>query len=243
MLKEGPIAFLVDGENISPKLISEMLVETAKYGTVSIRRIYADWTSSEMRQWKSAAQEHAFVLVQQFSNVPRKNAADSAMIIDAMEILHREVVKGFCLVSSDSDYTRLAIHLRESGMFVMGIGEAKTAPAYRQAFDVFVTTENLERHFEEKAEKPREGTRKTSKSSVPKEAVELLLKAFDMVVREDDSALLSAMGVALRRLDSAFDSRTYGFGKLLPMIEALPDAFAMEFEKEGAGTVTIRRKL
>lgn len=242
MLKEGPIAFLVDGENISAKLTSEMLAEAAKYGNISIRRIYGDWTSSGMNQWKPVAQEHAFVLVQQFANVAHKNATDSAMIIDAMEILHRGVAKGFCLVSSDSDYTRLAIHLRESGMFVMGIGDAKSPPTYRKAFDVFVTTENLKRPVQEGPEQPKVEARKAARHIVPREAVDLLMKAFEVVVREDGSALLSALGLALQRLDPAFDSRTYGFSRLLPLIEAVPNTFELEFEKEGTGTVTIRRK-
>src|SRR3989454_9039610 len=140
---QPPIAFLGDGDNVNTELLPEMLAEASKYGSVLVRRVYGDWTSPQMNRWKRVLQEHGLVPVQQFANVSGKNATDSAMIIDAMDILHSKLVKGFCLVSSDSDYTRLATRIREAGLFVMGIGEPKTPQAFRQACHVFVSTENL----------------------------------------------------------------------------------------------------
>ncbi|HEX9430561.1 MAG TPA: NYN domain-containing protein, partial [Candidatus Bathyarchaeia archaeon] len=130
---EIPLAFIVDGDNASAKLIGEMLAEASKYGSVVIRRVYGDWTSTQMSAWKQTLQNFALVPEQQFANISGKNATDSAMIIDAMDILHGGVVKGFCIVSSDSDFTRLATRIREDGLFVMGIGESKTPEAFRRA--------------------------------------------------------------------------------------------------------------
>ncbi|EQD67977.1 protein containing DUF88, partial [mine drainage metagenome] len=124
-------------------LIGEMLEEASKYGTLIIRRVYGDWTSPSLQSWRAVLQEHALDPEQQFSNVAGKNATDSALIIDAMDILHRGVVRGFCIVSSDSDYTRLAKRIREEGFFVMGIGRAATPAAFRNACHVFVSAENL----------------------------------------------------------------------------------------------------
>src|SRR2546422_3195827 len=138
-----PMSFLVDGDNASRERLPEMLAEASKYGSVLIRRVYGDWTSPQMTRWKRVLQDHALVPVQQFANVSGKNATDSAIIIDAMDILHGKLVKGFCLVSSDSDYTRLATRIREAGLFVMGIGESKTPQAFRNACHVFVSTDNL----------------------------------------------------------------------------------------------------
>ena len=138
-----PLAFLVDGDNASAGLVGEMLAEAAKYGSVEIRRIYGDWASGKLSSWQPTVQEHALVPVQQFTAVSGKNATDSALIIDAMDILHSGRVRGFCIVSSDSDFTRLATRLRESGMLSVGIGRAQTPPAFRNACNVFVATENL----------------------------------------------------------------------------------------------------
>src|SRR5512136_700959 len=137
------IAILIDGDNAQSNLLPQMLVETGKYGLVTVRRIYGDWTTPNMNSWKDVLNFHAVQPVQQFRYTVGKNATDSAMIIDAMDLLHAGVVDGFCLVSSDSDYTRLATRIRESGVFVMGIGEKKTPKPFVNACDVFVYTSNL----------------------------------------------------------------------------------------------------
>ncbi len=144
---------LIDGDNAQSSLLPQMLVEAGKYGMVTVRRIYGDWTTPNMNSWKDVLNFHAIQPIQQFRYTIGKNATDSAMIIDAMDIMHSRVVDGFCLVSSDSDYTRLATRIRESGIFVMGIGEKKTPKPFVNACDVFVYTENLV--TEAKPAKPR----------------------------------------------------------------------------------------
>jgi ABC-type sugar transport system substrate-binding protein len=137
------IAMLIDGDNAQPSLISNMLAEASKYGLVIIRRIYGDWTTANMNGWKETLQSYAIQPIQQFRYTIGKNATDSAMIIDAMDVLYEKGVDGFCLVSSDSDYTRLATRIREKGIFVMGIGKKNTPRAFVNACDVFVFAENL----------------------------------------------------------------------------------------------------
>ena len=126
------IALLIDGDNAQPSLIGKILTEASKYGTVTIRRIYGDWTTANMSGWKETLHNHAIQPIQQFRYTIGKNATDSAMIIDAMDILHSSLVDGFCIVSSDSDYTRLATRIREMGFFVMGVGQKKTPQSVRQ---------------------------------------------------------------------------------------------------------------
>jgi len=241
---QRPLAFLVDGDNASPSLIREMLAEASKYGEVIIRRVYGDWTSRNLASWKTTLQEHALTPTQQFANVAGKNATDSAMIIDAMDILHGELVGGFCLVSSDSDYTRLATRIREAGLFVMGIGEPKTPGAFRQACHVFVSTDNLK--LARKAEPGRTRARRSVSEEarrVPEDAVKLLEQAFENVVKDDGYGHVGEMGEGLRRLNPAFDSRTYGFSKLVDLIQALPKQFEVVRRKElGPGAVYVRRK-
>ena len=142
-LSRNKIAMLIDGDNAQSSLLPQMLVEAGRHGQVTVRRIYGDWTTANMNSWKETLNYHAFQPIQQFRYTIGKNATDSAMIIDAMDILHTKVVDGFCLVSSDSDYTRLATRIRETGIFVMGIGEKKTPKPFVNACDVFVYTENL----------------------------------------------------------------------------------------------------
>src|SRR6185369_1575480 len=156
------IAILIDGDNAQSSLLPQMLVEAGRHGQVTVRRIYGDWTTSNMNSWKETLNYHAFQPIQQFRYTVGKNATDSSMIIDAMDILHTGVVDGFCLVSSDSDYTRLATRIRQTGIFVMGIGEKKTPKAFVNACDLFVHTENLVE------EKKAQQQRRTQKSRAKK---------------------------------------------------------------------------
>ena len=137
------IAVLIDADNAQPSLITEVLAEVAKYGTITVRRAYGDWTEQRMSGWKEAIHGGAFQPQQQFAYVAGKNATDSALIIDAMDLLYSGVVEGFCIVSSDSDFTRLATRIREQGMFVMGIGRPETPKSFVNACEVFVHTTNL----------------------------------------------------------------------------------------------------
>ena len=137
------IALLIDGDNAQPSLINKILTEAGKYGSITIRRIYGDWTTANMKGWKDTLNNNAIQPIQQFRYTTGKNATDSAMIIDAMDILHSDQVDGFCLVSSDSDYTRLATRIREMGYFVVGIGKQITPKAFVNACNLFIYTENL----------------------------------------------------------------------------------------------------
>ncbi len=144
MNKVNRIALLVDGDNAQAKLLNLIMEEAAKYGKVTIRRVYGDWTKPQMGAWKNTLNEMSFSPMQKFSYTTGKNSTDSALIIDAMDILHDELVDGFCIVSSDSDYTGLAQRIREEGIFVMGIGQKKTPAAFVKSCEIFTYTENLE---------------------------------------------------------------------------------------------------
>jgi len=238
-LARHKIAILIDGDNATPSLLPQMLVETSKYGLVTVRRIYGDWTTSNMNGWKDVLNFHAFQPVQQFRYTIGKNATDSAMIIDAMDLLHSGVVDGFCLVSSDSDYTRLATRIRESGIYVMGIGEKKTPKPFVNACDVFVYTENLV--TEQKASKPRKSKPaahgKKEKEKEEADPMPLLEKAFELAVQEDGWARLDHMGNALYQLDPGFDPRTYGQRQLSRLITNYKDAFDIRTQEQGGFTM------
>lgn len=229
------IAVLIDGDNAQSSLLPQMLVEAGRHGQVTVRRIYGDWTTSSMNSWKETLNFHAFQPIQQFRYTVGKNATDSAMIIDAMDLLHSGVVDGFCLVSSDSDYTRLATRIREAGVFVMGIGEKKTPKAFVNACDLFVYTENLveEKKALQKKRSVSSRTKKTSTDPEPETEKEeadpmpVLGQAFEMAVGQDGWARLDVMGNAIYQVDPGFDPRTYGHKQLSRMLNKLKDKFEM----------------
>ena len=142
-LEQQKFAVLIDGDNAQASLLPQILAEVSKVGLITIKRIYGDWTTTSMNQWKESLHKHAIQPVQQFMYTTGKNATDSAMIIDAMDLLHSNDVQGFCIVSSDSDYTRLATRIREDGLFVIGVGEKKTPEAFVNACNQFIYSENL----------------------------------------------------------------------------------------------------
>ena len=245
-LARHKIAMLIDGDNAQAGLLSQMLVEAGRYGQVTVRRIYGDWTTTSMNSWKETLNFHAFQPIQQFRYTIGKNATDSAMIIDAMDILHASVVDGFCVVSSDSDYTRLATRIRETGIFVMGIGEKKTPKPFVNACDVFVYTENLV--TEKKAVQQRNtNNQKTKKAKVDdKEELDpmpILTQAFEMAVQQDGWASLANLGNALYQVDPGFDPRTYGHKQLSKMISKLKDRFEMRApENDGPQIFYVKMK-
>lgn len=228
------IAMLIDGDNAQPSLIGEMIAEASKYGLVTIRRIYGDWTTANMKSWKEILNDHAVQPVQQFRYTIGKNATDSALIIDAMDTLYEGVVSGFCLVSSDSDYTRLATRIREKGFFAMGIGKRSTPKAFVNACDVFVYTENLQAGAET-PRRARASREKTAAESSPPDPLPLLRRAFDKSVQEDGWALLGTLGNRLRQLDSSFDVRTYGFTQLSQLIRSHSKEFEVTEAKSQGG--------
>ncbi|MBI4338008.1 MAG: NYN domain-containing protein [Chloroflexi bacterium] len=232
--RNSRIAILIDGDNAQPSLIGEAIAEAGKYGLVSIRRIYGDWTAINMSSWKDTLNVYAVQPIQQFRYTTGKNATDSAMIIDAMDILYEGVVNGFCLVSSDSDFTRLATRVREKGFFVMGIGRRSTPRAFVNACEVFVYTENLQPQVKTaQAQKPAE-PKGVGEPSLP-DPLPMLQSAVETSLQEDGWAFLGAVGNRLRQLDPGFDTRTYGYRQLSQLIRAYPDEFETREKKSGGG--------
>ncbi len=235
-LSRHKIAILIDGDNAQASLLQQMLVEAGRIGLVTVRRIYGDWTTNSMNSWKDTLNYYAFQPVQQFRYTIGKNATDSAMIIDAMDLLHSGVVDGFCLVSSDSDYTRLATRIRESGVHVMGIGEKKTPRPFVNACDVFVYTENLVP--EQKATRPRtQRDHNKGKKKEEPEAMPIIRQAYQMAVQEDGWARLDHMGNALYQLDPSFDPRTYGHRQLSRLIANYKNYFEMRTQEIDGSTL------
>ena len=242
--KNRSIAMLIDGDNAQASLIKNILTETGKYGLVTIRRIYGDWTTANMNGWKETLQTYAIQPIQQFRYTTGKNATDSAMIIDAMDILYERIVDGFCLVSSDSDYTRLATRLREKGIFVMGIGRKTTPRAFVNACEVFVFTENLSTDTPKQKPQTSQKTMESTKIiNAPAELVSLLKNAFEVAVQDNGWASLGALGNHLRQLDPSFDSRTYGYRQLSSLIHAFPDIFEYKESKKKDGNAIISVRL
>lgn len=236
-------ALLIDGDNAQPKLIDDILAETGKYGIITVRRIYGDWTTSNMNGWKDTLHKHAIQPIQQFRYTVGKNATDSAMIIDAMDLMYSGTIDSFCLVSSDSDYTRLATRIREKGMFVMGIGKKTTPRAFVNGCEVFLFTENFKENKKRSTRtnsrspiKPKNNTVETPEITEPDESdpIPLLEKALDMASGDDGWAVLSDFGNALRQLDPSFDPRSYGHNQLLKLIQAHNEKFRIRgLNKEG----------
>ncbi|MFH0847045.1 MAG: NYN domain-containing protein [Chloroflexota bacterium] len=237
------LAMLIDGDNIQSSLIKEILAEASRYGLIRIKRIYGDWTADNMKPWKEVLQTYAIQPIQQFRNTVGKNATDSSLIIDAMDIVYEEVVDGFCLVSSDSDFTRLATRIREKGLFVMGVGHEITPKAFVNACDVFTYTENLVPG--DKARQPEKSIKSSIKKDVTSpDPIPLIKRALDISAQDDGWALLATVGAKLRQLDPGFDPRTYGHKQLAQLIKSFPAEFETKEKssKAGASVVSIRSK-
>jgi uncharacterized protein (TIGR00288 family) len=212
------LAVLIDADNTSPKLIKEMFEELASYGTITVKRAYGDWTNPHLTGWRDVLLGNAISPQQQFAYTYGKNATDSALIIDAMDLLYSGNVEGFAIVSSDSDFTPLATRLRESGKRVIGVGQRKTPKAFVEACERFVFLEVLggESVATEQATEP-------AKDDQPRPIQSVLTKALNRVDTDDeDWASLGALGNHLNRTDPSFDARNYGFGKLSDLVKAQP---------------------
>ena len=212
------MAVLIDGDNIPSAYIKEMMEEIAKYGNPTIKRIYGDWTRPGLNKWKSLLLENAITPIQQYGYTTGKNATDSAMIIDAMDILYSDKVHGFCLVSSDSDFTRLATRLREAGMQVIGIGEKKTPNPFIVACDKFIYIEILKKQTAEKIENKE--TAESVVDIITKKEINLISATINALSDEEGWAFLGDVGSLLQKKQPNFDSRNYGFEKLTPLIKA-----------------------
>ena len=233
---QAKLAVLIDADNTQPAIIEGLLDEVAKYGIASVKRIYGDWTSTNLRSWKDRLLEYAIQPIQQFAYTAGKNATDSAMIIDAMDLLYSEKLDGVCIVSSDSDFTRLAARLRESGRTVYGFGEKKTPRAFVSVCDKFIYTEIL-RDIQEEADdedaKPASKPKRDFK--VDRKLLKLLRETVDDLAEESGWAYLGGVGQKINNRSADFDPRNYGFKKLGDMFRAIPQ-FETEERPQANGT-------
>jgi uncharacterized LabA/DUF88 family protein len=234
------LAVLIDGDNIPSAYVKEMMEEIAKYGNPTIKRIYGDWTKPHLSKWKNMLLENAITPIQQYGYTTGKNATDSAMIIDAMDILYSEKVDGFCLVSSDSDFTRLATRLREAGMKVYGIGEKKTPSPFIVACDKFIYIEILKNLVEESTSEStdKKTSSKNNYDKITEKDIKLIATTIDDVADDDGWAFLGDVGSLLQKKQPNFDSRNYGFQKLTPLINSIPD-FEIERREDTKGRMKL----
>jgi uncharacterized LabA/DUF88 family protein len=265
--KELKLAVLIDADNVPYSNVKGMMEEIAKFGTPTTKRIYADWTKPNASGWKSVLLEHAITPIQQYSYTVGKNSSDSAMIIDAMDLLYSDKLDGFCIVSSDSDFTRLAIRLRESGMKVIGIGEKKTPNSFIVACDRFIYIEVLDGAIQKKAKKRtadikkpiEKAVEKVIGKSVPKtsekiiekpslnkidnQTIELIESTIEDICDDDGWAFLGDVGNLIVKRKPEFDPRNYGFAKLTPLLKSLTDILEIDerdSEKKGIKHVYVR---
>jgi len=228
-LKSDKLAVLIDADNATASIIEALLKEVAKYGTAHVKRVYGDWTSTHLNSWKDKLNKYAIQPIQQFSYTSGKNSTDSSLIIDAMDLLYTSNFNGFCIVSSDSDFTRLACRIRESGLIVYGFGEKKTPEPFQKACDKFTYTENIEetedRELLEATKDKKEAQNNKLKSSAELKAnsklVKLVKNAYDAIAQEDEWVTLGELGGQINKLSSSFDSRSYGYKKLGELIKAI----------------------
>ena len=241
-MSQAKLAVLIDADNTQPAIIEGLLDEVAKYGIASVKRIYGDWTSTNLRSWKDRLLEYAIQPIQQFSYTVGKNATDSAMIIDAMDLLYTEKLDGFCIVSSDSDFTRLAARLRESGRTVYGFGEKKTPRAFVSVCDKFIYTEILKDNQDEADEEDSSPSHEGAPAAKPKKdfkvdrkLLKLLRETVDDMAEESGWAFLGSVGNKINNRSADFDPRNYGFKKLGDMFRAIPQ-FETEERPQANGT-------
>ena len=245
MTKDLKLAVLIDADNVPYANVKEMFEEIAKYGTPTFKRIYADWTKPTVSGWKKVLLENAITPIQQYSYSTGKNASDSALIIDAMDILYTGKVDGFCIVSSDSDFTRLATRLREAGMKVIGIGEKKTLNPFITACDKFIYIEILKSAKEEQPEQDDKG--KTVAKNIRKPAnplnkidpqiIRLLSDSINDLADEDGWTFLGELGNLMLKKKPDFDPRNYGFPKMLPLIRSMN---RFEIDERDSGKYNIK---
>lgn len=247
--KSNKIAILVDGDNAQAKLLKPILEEVSKYGKVTVRRIYGDWTMPQMNSWKEMLNDLSFTPIQKFSYTTGKNSTDSSLIIDAMDILHDNIVDGFCIVSSDSDYTGLAKRIREEGIFVMGIGEKKTPNAFVQSCEIFTFCENII---------PIELPQKSSRVKLPKDSFDtpnvqkqsgkpkiderLINKAYEMSISEGEETHISSIGLNLRKIDPSFDPRAFGYKNLTQLFKNLKNYEVINNENGGLNHPLVKKR-
>lgn len=239
MTEDKKLAVLIDADNVPYSNVKEMLEEIAKNGTPTIKRIYADWTKPTVSGWKNVLLENAITPIQQYSYTTGKNSSDSALIIDAMDILYSEKVNGFCIVSSDSDFTRLATRLREAGMTVIGFGEKKTPKPFISACDKFIYIEILKTINTEVSDS-KSTTKQKQKEPISKvdiETIRIITESVNDLADETGWAFLGSLGNYILKKKPDFDPRNYGFLKLLPLIK---DVNKFDIDERDTGINNIR---
>ncbi len=241
------LAVLIDADNAQPSVIEGLLAEVAKFGIASVKRIYGDFTSPQQSQWKKALLTHSINPVQQFAYTSGKNATDSSLIIDAMDLMYTRRFHGFCLVSSDSDFTRLAQRLREEGLIVYGFGERKTPDAFVQACDKFIYTEvlrpeavapapaNAAAPVAKRRSSGKPSTKAPAQPALPPPPFELIRQAIEDASDEHGWAQLGAVGTYLTKLRPDFDPRLHGHKKLSDLLRHHPTHFTID-ERGPAGS-------
>lgn len=235
------LAVLIDADNAQPAIIAALLAEVAKYGTAHVKRAYGDWTDTHLRGWKEELLAQSIQPIQQFGYTRGKNATDSALIIDAMDLLYSGKLDGFCIVSSDSDFTRLAGRLRESGLVVYGFGERKTPEPFVAACDKFVYVENLTEEPAQNAPRAPLGATQLKQDAG---LSNLLRGAVDAASDEDGWAQLGPVGSIISKQRPDFDTRSYGYGKLSDLVAATT-LFEIERRSTGEGrpkTIHVRNR-
>lgn len=273
MTSGNKIALLIDGDNSDSKIIEQYISESNRYGRVTVKRIYGDWTDNHMKSWKDVINSFAIRPIQKFAYTKAKNSTDTALIIDAMDLLHSKLVDGFCIVSSDSDYTGLAHRIREEGLFIMGIGKSHTPESFIKACENFIYEEILhpvdiiDRTKTEQTKKSAEKEKEeifTGPKAPKLPGIKILGKidlvgslknsgvkpidysqieaAFQMVVDIDTGlALLSRFSEALRKIDSTFDHRNFGYVSFRKFCEALSPQYETVFHEDGQ-TISLKKK-
>lgn len=221
---ERKIAILIDADNVSAKYVKSIMDEVIKYGTATVKRIYGDWTKPHSAKWKDVLLQNSIIPIQQYSYTTGKNSSDAALIIDAMDILFSKVVNGFCIVSSDSDFTRLVARIRQEGYFVLGMGEQKTSEPFIKACDKFTYLEVISP--EDTGKNARKQGETTTKKQIPDiKSLENLKKEIKLIIGElsddDGFVFLGELGSTLTKRHPSFDTRNYGFKKLTPLLESL----------------------
>ena len=236
--EQARLAVLIDADNAQPTVVQPLLAEVANYGIATVKRAYGDWTTSRLNGWKTVLNEYAIQPVQQFGYTAGKNSTDSALIIDAMDLLYSGRLQGFCIVSSDSDFTRLATRLRESGMTVYGFGEQKTPRAFVSACDKFIYTEILVNEEEQNgSHSAPAATKKTAKElRADTKLVNLLRTAAKSSADEEGWSYLASIGVHIANHAPDFDPRNYGYPKLGQLILAT-DLFEIQERTSKSGHV------
>ena len=247
MGQELRLAVLIDADNVPRKSVKAVMEEIAVYGNATIKRIYGDWTTPNLGGWKAALLENALTPIQQYGYTTGKNSTDSAMIIDAMDILYSGQADGFCLVSSDSDFTRLAIRLREAGMKVIGLGEKKTPNPFIVACDRFIYIEVITKkntpaspkkkpaaapvpEAPEAAPPPEPSAKPRPRAEISQDVIGLISQTIDDVCDDEGWAYLGEVGSLLQKKRPDFDSRNYGFKKLTSLLESCGD-FELDFRQ------------